>query len=127
MNPFDYIKEITVGKKNLIVDDETEKGYIPFIVNRGISYHRDCILQSNEMNMRPSISRKMQNDFFLNIIRSYRRPYIKWTKPEISNDLEYVKLYFGFSGTKAMEALRILSKEDLSFIKKETDKGGVRN
>ena len=40
MNPFDFVKEILQGKKQLIVDDLTEKEYNPFIINRSLSYHK---------------------------------------------------------------------------------------
>ena len=43
IKPFDYVNEIMQGKKNLIVDAETEKDYVPFLTNRSISYHYDCI------------------------------------------------------------------------------------
>ena len=42
-NPFDYVNAILQNKKQLIVDDITEKGYVPFMVNRSLSYHKDCI------------------------------------------------------------------------------------
>jgi len=34
MSPFDFVKQILQGKKQLIVDEYTEKEYVPFLVNR---------------------------------------------------------------------------------------------
>lgn len=124
-NPFDYVNEILVGKKNLIVDENTEKEYNPFIVNRALSYHRDCIMQANEMNIMPNLDKKLQNDFLLNTVRSYKRPFAKWVKSEKDEDLECIKLCFGFSDTKAREAIRILSKEQIQQLKEKTDIGGL--
>lgn len=124
-SPFDYIKQILVEKENLIVNDETERDYIPFIVNRGLSYYKDCIMQANEMNMRSGLDRKLQNDFYLNIVRSYKRPFAKWVKHEKSEDIECIKSFFGFSERKALEALKVLSKDQINQIKTKTEKGGM--
>jgi hypothetical protein len=125
-NPFDYVKEILQSKKQLIVDEITEKEYNPFIVNRSLSYHKDCVLYANEMNRRHFLDKKLQNDFLLNTVRSSKRPFAKWVKSEKSEDLECIKSYFGFSESKAREALRLLTKEQIQELKQQTDIGGLR-
>lgn len=82
MSPFDYVKEILQGKKQLIVDELTEKEYVPFIVNRSLSYHQDCVFFANEVNRRHHLDKKLQNDFLLNTVRSQKRPFAKWIKSE---------------------------------------------
>jgi len=126
MNPFDFVKEILQGKKQLIVDDLTEKEYNPFIINRSLSYHKDCVLFANEMNRRHFLEKKLQNDFLLNTIRSQKRPFAKWVKAEKSDDLECIKQIYGFSDSKAREALRLLSKDQIQQLKEQTDIGGLR-
>ena len=125
MNPFDFVKEILQGKKQLIVDDLSEKEYNPFLINRSLSYHKDCVLYANEMNRRHFIDKKLQNDFLLNTVRSQKRPFAKWIKSEKSDDLECIKTVFGFSDTKAREALRLLSKEQIQQLKEQTQTGGL--
>jgi hypothetical protein len=126
MNPFDFVKEILQGKKQLIVDDLTEKEYNPFIINRSLSYHKDCVLFANEMNRRHFVEKKLQNDFLLNTIRSQKRPFAKWVKAEKSDDLKCIKQIYGFSDSKAREALRLLSKDQIQQLKEQTDTGGLR-
>ena len=126
MNPFDFVKEILQGKKQLIVDDLSEKEYNPFIINRSLSYHKDCVLFANEMNRRHFLDKKLQNDFLLNTIRSQKRPFAKWVKAEKSDDLECIKQVYGFSDSKAREALRLLSKDQIQQLKEQTDTGGLR-
>ena len=127
MNPFDYLNAILQNKKQLIVDDITEKGYEPFLINRGLSQHKDCILYANEMNRRHFLDKKLQNDFLLNTVRSQKRPFAKWAKKsEQSEDIECVKQIFNYSNSKANEALRILSKEQIQKLKEQTDIGGLR-
>ena len=126
MNPFDFVKEILQGKKQLIVDDLTEKEYNPFIINRSLSYHKDCVMYANEMNRRHFLDKKLQNDFLLNTVRSQKRPFAKWIKIEKSDDLECIKQVYGFSDSKAREALQLLSKDQIQQLKEQTDTGGLR-
>jgi hypothetical protein len=126
MSPFDYVNSVLQNKKNLIVDELTEKDYQPFLVNRTLSYHKDCIMYANEMNRRHQTDKKLQYDFFLNTIRSQKRPFAKWVKTEKSDDLECIKQVFGFSDQKAREALRLLSNEQIQKLKEQTDTGGLR-
>lgn len=123
-NPFDYVNAILQNKKQLIVDDITEKDYIAFMVNRSLSYHKDCIIYANEMNQRHHLAKKLQNDFLLNTVRSQKRPFAKWVKSEKSEDIECVKLVYGLSDIKAREALRLLSDEQIQQLKEKTNTGG---
>ena len=124
-NPFDYVNAILQNKKQLIIDEITEKDYTPFLVNRSLSYHKDCVLYANEMNRRHFIDKKLQNDFLLNTVRSQKRPFAKWVKSEKSDDLECIKNVYGFSETKAREAFRLLSKEQIQQLKEQTQTGGL--
>ena len=126
MSPFDYVNAILQNKKPLIVDELTEKEYQPFLVNRSLSYHKDCIMYANEMNRRHFLDKKLQFDFLLNTVRSQRRPFAKWAKAEKSDDLECIKQIYGFSDTKAREAMRLLSNEQIQQLKEQTDIGGLR-
>jgi hypothetical protein len=124
-NPFDYVNAILQNKKQLIVDEITEKDYTPFLANRSLSYHKDCIMYANEMNRRHFLDKKLQFDFLLNTVRSQKRPFAKWVKSEKSDDLECIKQIYGFSEPKAREALRLLSDEQIQQLKEQTQTGGL--
>ena len=126
MGPFDYVNQILQGKKQLIVDDVTESEYVPFLVNRSLSYQIDCVSYANEMNRRSFIDKKLQNDFLLNTIRSKKRPFVKWAKSDKSEDIQCIKTVYGFSDTKALEALRLLTNEQIQQLKEKTGIGGLR-
>lgn len=126
MSPFDYVNSILQNKKPLIVDELTEKEYQPFLVNRSLSYHKDCIMYANEMNRRHFLDKKLQFAFLLNTVRSQKRPFAKWAKAEKNDDLACIKQVYGFSDTKAREALRLLSNEQIQQLKEQTDIGGLR-
>jgi hypothetical protein len=75
------------------------------------------------MNKYPSLDKKLQYDFFINIVRNKKR-FSPWLKQEKIKDLEVVKSYYGYSNEKAKQALRILSDEQLNFIKQKLETGG---
>lgn len=121
----DYLNSINQNKKNIIVDDESEKAYPPFIVNKCLSAFHDTVLFANEMNMYPHLDKKMQYDFFINSINPRKR-FSPWAKKSKVEYLDAIKEYYGYNDDKALQALRILSKDQLELIKKLVDKGGKR-
>jgi hypothetical protein len=123
MNPFAFVNAINLDKKDLMVDDLTENAYVPFMVNRQLSYFQDTVIVANEMNRYHLLDKKLQFHFLLNIVRKRKR-FSKWAKADSIDDMEIVKEYYGYSNEKARQALAILSKEDLDLIKSKVDKGG---
>ncbi len=125
MGPFDFIKAINTHK-NIMKDGDplAEKDYIPFLINRGLSFFKDTVIQVNEMNRLHFIDHKLQFDYLLNNIRPRKR-WSKWLKPDKIDNLKLVKEYFGFGNEKAKEALEVLSGEDIEEIKKKLAKGGM--
>ena len=124
MNPFDFVNSVTYTKKD-IMNDLNENEYAPFLVNRSLSYHQDCLLYANEMNRRFDISHKLQYHYLLNTLRKRKR-FAKWSKPESADDLKIVMDYYTVSREKAEEYLNILSKREIGVLKGRMNKGGVR-
>jgi hypothetical protein len=120
----DIIPSIQQTKK-VVVTQENERDYVPFVVNRSISFHLDMVMAANEMNMMPSAEGLLQYHYLLNTVRSYKRPFQKWQKLSSNDDLEAIKEYFNYSNEKAKEALMILSNDQLEKIKKNLNKGGL--
>jgi hypothetical protein len=125
----DLFKEILPSimqtKKSVINDEIDLKDYAPWLVNRALSYHLDCVPYVQEMNSRHFLDKDMQYSYYLNSIRSMKRKFQPWQKALVDKDLESVKKYFGYSNEKAKEALRILNDEQIAEIKIKTEKGGV--
>lgn len=120
----DIIPSILQTKKTAITQ-ENERDYVPFIVNRALSFHMDCVMQANQMNSLPATDNLLQYHYLLNTIRSYKRPFQKWQKREDDANLDAIKEYYGYSNEKAKEALRILNDDQLNEIKKTLNKGGL--
>ena len=124
MSPFDYLKAINETKEDIMLTPEDERKYSPFIVNRGLSFFMDTIFQVNELNRNYHLEARLQFDYLLNSVRKKKR-YSKWLKPEKLQDLDVVKEYYGFGNEKAKDALRILSEDQLAFIKDKLNQGGA--
>ena len=105
-------------------DPSTEKEYAPYIINRCLSGHIDCILFANAINEYHFLPKKMQYDFLINTIRKRKR-FSPWIKKEKVDDLEFVKKYYGYSDEKASQALKILTREQVKFIKSKFETGGT--
>lgn len=121
----DYLNSINFTKENLMGSDDTmwEKKYPAFIINKCLSGFVDTVMFANEMNMTHFLPSKLQYDFYLNSIRKKKR-FSPWLRKEKIQNLDAIKSYYGYSNDKAMQALKILTKEQIDYIKKRLDVGG---
>ena len=120
----DWLNSINFNKDNLIEEDPTAiKDYPPYIVNRCLSGHLDCIMFANEMNKYSFLDKDMQYTFYLNTLRKKKR-FSPWLRKDKVTDLQSVKQYYGYSNEKASQALKILSKQQLDYIKQRLEIGG---
>ena len=76
------------------------------------------------MNGLHFLPKRMQFHYFINSIRKKRRFGGKWLSQTKLKNLALVKEYYGYSNSKAKEALNILSKNQIENIKIELIKGG---
>ena len=77
------------------------------------------------MNMYSHLDKKLQYDFFINILRPRKR-YSKWFKRESNDDLDAVAEYFGYNYVRAKEALDVLTDDDIKKLKQKLQKGGKK-
>lgn len=123
MSPFDFLNAINDNKQDLMLDPDNEKKYVPFVVNRTLSYFSDTVHMANAMNQFNHLDNKLQFHFFLNIIRKRKR-FSKWIKPTVESDVEAVKEYYGYSNEKARQILPLLSSDQITIIRNKVSKGG---
>jgi len=120
----DYLYSINQSKKNILDGDpDAERGYPPYIVNRCLSSFTDTILYVNEMNKCSHLPKKMQYDFLLNSVKPRKR-FSPWARKDSIDYLDVVKDYYGYNDDKALQALRILTKDQLDSITYSLRKGG---
>jgi len=77
------------------------------------------------MNQYHFLPKRMQYDFFINTLRKKKR-FSPWLRKEKVTDLECIKQYYDYSNEKASQALKILTKEQINFIKQRLDIGGSK-
>ena len=123
MSPFEFLNAINYTKKDLMVDPENEKHYNSFVINRSLSYFPDTVAIANEMNKYHHLDSRLQFSFLINIIRKRKR-FSKWIKPEIEDDVEVVKKYYGYSNEKSRQILPLLTSQQIDIIRKKVNKGG---
>ena len=117
----DWLNSINSTKEDLSYDIKT---YSPYIINRCLSGFLDTIMYANEMNRYHNLDKDMQYSFYLNSVRKRKR-FSPWLRKDKVNDLECVKEYYGYSNEKASQALKILDKQQLNFIKQRLETGGT--
>ena len=121
----DYLNSINYTKESLLdtEDDQWEKKYPPYIINKCIAPFPDSLMLVNEINQLHHLDKKLQYDFLINSLRTRKR-YTPWMKAKKLENLEYVKEYYGYNNEKAKSALDILNDEQISAIKTKLNKGG---
>ena len=120
----DWLNSINFTKK--IPEDPSEiKTYSPYIINRCLSGHLDCVLFANEMNKYSFLDKDMQYSFYLNTLRKKKR-FSPWLRKDKVTDLEIIKQYYGYSNEKASQALKILTPEQIHYIKQRLETGGSK-
>ena len=65
MTPFDYLNTINDTKQDIMETEEDERSYVPFVINRSLSYFADTVGLANVVNQHHHIDKKLQ----------YRRNY----------------------------------------------------
>jgi len=138
VTPFTFINSINDGRKgkHLLEDckadqsleasnpDSIEKSYVPFVINRSLSYFKDTVIFANEMNIWHTLPNRMQYDFYRNMVTAKRR-FSKWSKKaNVSADIEIIQKEYGYSREKAEAVYPIFNKNEINKLYKKHDKGG---
>ncbi len=124
-NVWSWLNSINDTKVNLVQQNEDIKQYVPFVVNKALSYHLDSVLFSNEMNRLSSIPTSLQYQFYLYSLPKRKR-ISKWTKKENVEELELIKKYYDLNDAKAFDVLNILTKTQIEYIKNKLENCGLK-
>ena len=119
LNAINYTKEPLLDTE----DDQWEKKYPSYIINKCIAPFPDSLMLVNEINQLHHLDKKLQFDFLINSLRPRKR-FTPWMKAKKLENLEYVKELYGYNNEKAKSALDILNDEQISAIKRKLNKGG---
>lgn len=122
-----YENSISSGKKI-----ELDGDYSQWRTNSILSNHKDSILIVNEININYNVTDQMHYDYLFGGIRKQKR----WSKAETKEEKKQreqeqelhslISNYYKYNALRTKEALRILTAEQIEFIKARTYKGGVK-
>lgn len=123
MSPFDFLNSINFSKEWVFEGETAEKDYVPFVINRTLSYSPDAVLWVNEIN-KGDIPKEWQYAYLMGVIPKKKR-YVKWEKKvPASDDVALVSEAYKYSLQKAAEACEMLTSEQLETIRVQMNKGG---
>lgn len=129
MTPFDFVTAFHKGKdlSKELTDQEFRKNYVPFLINKALSYSISTVFYADELNMYPGMDRRMQHAYLNSSIRPGNKKYTPWAKPDKTDDVLLVSEYYGYNLEKARQALKILTEEEVQTIRNILSKGGQDN
>ncbi len=119
MKPFDYINSINTKRE----PPEDISGYNPYLTNHSFAAFTDTVMLANEMNLNSHLDKQLQFDFLYHAVRQGKR-FSKWLKGEKEEDIELICKFYGYSYEKAKQVQRILTRQQLDFIRDSFDTGG---
>lgn len=120
----EIIPSLLQTKDYLLNDSDEEKNYNPYIVNKALSTHIDCLFYVSEMNANWHLDKKLQYDYYFHSLKGYKRKFQKWFKNEEPEEIKLIMEFYNYSNLKAKQIFHLLSQEQIEIIKNKLDKGG---
>lgn len=120
----EIIPSLLQNNDHLLENESEEKDYSPYLVNKAMSQHIDCIFGASLMNLNPHLDPKLQYDFYFYNNKKYRRKFQKWFKSKETAEESLIMEFFNCSRVKSRYYLSVLSPEQIKIIKEKLDKGG---
>ena len=107
MNLSKVLESINYTKEDIL--DPNGKDYVPFVVNKSLSYFMDTVAYANEMNKYPFLDKRMQYDYLKGSIRKRKR-FSGWVKKDKSDVIDAIIKYYDVSYRKALEYEKLLTE-----------------
>lgn len=108
MNLSKVLESINYTKEDIL--DPNGKDYVPFVVNKSLSYFMDTVAYANEMNKYPFLDKRMQYDYLKGSIRKRKR-FSGWVKKDKSDVIDAIIKYYDVSYRKALEYEKLLTED----------------
>lgn len=117
----EIIPSIMLTKEHVL---ENQSDYVPFIVNKALSFHFDCLFYANQANLNAQLDKPLQYLLLLNTIRAKKRSFVPWAKkPVASEAFAAVKRFFEYSDQKTQEVFDTLTEEQVNLIIEQAKEG----
>jgi hypothetical protein len=122
----DILNSINVTKDADLLDEYNKTDYVPFLINRGMSFYPETILHANFLNSNSHLDRILQYKYYLYSVKKKKR-FSKWlSNSKTPEKILIISKFYGISVNKAKEISDMITSEDLDNMKKYLDTGGTK-
>lgn len=126
MNPFDFVNDINIGKKDIMRgtanDELAESEHVQYLTNKSLSYFVDTVFYANEMNTH-EVDNRLHFTYLLNAVRPKKR-FSPWAKPDNDESINDISKYYNISISKARTVRKLFTDKQIELIRKSFYKGG---
>lgn len=112
----DLLNSINYDKVDYSADNGNLKNYVPFVFNKLLALHSDCIGDAYQMTLCHDLPAELQYQYYLHSL-CRRRRFAKLPKKESSKDIEFLRKHFQCNYRHALDAAAILTVEDIEELK----------
>lgn len=123
-SPFDYIKTFSDKSGPLTDDDPEIRDYVPYVVNTGMSFMKDCVMFANEMNKCHELPNRMQHDFYYYGLPKANRRFSWIKKSEDDEKISLLCEFYKINKTLAQQYVKLLDESQVDIIRTKIQKGG---
>jgi hypothetical protein len=123
MSPFDIVNQICTTKEDYW-DEIEDKDYVPFMINRSLSYHHDCIMIASIANHMHTAPKRWQYDLLRLSVTPKKKRFSKWAKPEEDKLIELISETYQVNRHRAISIRKFLNEGNINTLKEKTNRGG---
>jgi len=123
---FDYLKRLTNKTPIDESQEEFEKGYSQYMINRFFSCDKNLVILAKEMN-RSGITNQMHFDF-MDVAIPKSKKFIKYNlkKAKKDQDLQYLCEFYKINMDRAREYMRLISEDEMKEVRAFFEKRGKK-
>jgi len=120
----DILNDINYAKSGNYINNDNEKHYSPWVVNKCLWGVMDSLFFVQELNTFGKMTKQEHYKYLVHALPKKKR-FAKWIKEEKDELIPLIMEYYvGISEPKAKEIRKMLKPEHIEYIKQYLDKGG---
>ena len=121
----EILNDINYAKTGNFINDDNEKHYSPYVINKCLWGIMDSLFFVQELNTFGKITKQEHYKYLVHALPKKKR-FAKWIKEEKDPLIATIQEYYkGCSESKAKEIKKMLRPADIEFIISYLDKGGA--
>lgn len=110
-----FLKSINYDKNYLIENEEDMSSYVPFLINRSMSYFPDTLWYAVEIAKYGGCTNSLHYIYWLESVKKRKR-FSKWYKPKKENMIEIIQKIYKVNRFKATEYMACMNENQLKHV-----------